>query len=79
MQKAETVKGFEKLSLTNQKMFQEFLDNFYCRQGIDARKTIIPQTVAMRSDKSNGSYLRFDYLVNGRATWLHVKSPTTWY
>lgn len=79
MQKAETVKGFEKLSPTNQKMFQEFLDNFYARQGIDTRETMIPQKVVMKSDKSNGAYLRFDYSVNGRATWLHVKNPTTWY
>lgn len=79
MQKAETVKGFKKLSPTNQKMFQEFLDHFYARQGIDTRETIIPQKVAMKRDKSNGVYLRFDYLLNNRATWLHVKNRTTWY
>lgn len=73
------IEGFDKLPETWGVVFKAFLKNFYARQGMDTRKTIVPQKVALKADKSNGAYLRFDYMVHGLDTWLHVISPNTWY
>jgi hypothetical protein len=74
---AENIKGFEKLT-KNADMFRKFLTNFYNSWGEEARETLVPLQVKFCKD-SSGSYLRFDYEVDGRKEWLHVKGPNTWY
>lgn len=79
MLKVAEVKGFEKLPAAWAEMFKAFLNNFYQRWGLEARETIVPLKVSFQRDASNGAYLRFDYTIYGRKTWLHVKNAVTWY
>ena len=74
---AETIKGFKKLT-KNADMFRKFLKNFYNSWGTETRETIEPISVKFCKD-SEGSYLRFDYKIDGRKEWLHVTGPNTWY
>lgn len=69
------IEGFDTLSV-NADMFSKFVVNFH--KSFE-NATIEPISVKFKKDKSNGAYLRFDYLINGRMEWLHVKSPSTWY
>lgn len=75
---AENVKGFDKL-IVNAELFRAFLNNFYNSWGLEARETIVPLKVAYKKDKANGAYLRFDYEIEGKREWLHVKGPNRWY
>jgi len=71
---AGEVKGYADLSEDDQRLFREFLSNFY------RGSTWIPEKVARKKDRSNGSYLRVDFEGDYRGhRWLHVKSPTVWY
>lgn len=74
---AEDVKGFDKLKV-NAELFRAFLKNYYYAQGIEVRQTIVPISVKYVKD-ADGAYLRFDYEIQGRRTWLHVKGPNYWY
>jgi hypothetical protein len=58
--------------------FNRFLVNFYNRWGLEARESIKPILVKHVKD-TNKSYLRFEYYMYGRRTWLHVKNAETWY
>lgn len=75
---AEHVKGFDKLA-SKADMFKQFFKNFYLGWGYEARKTIVPFEVKCCKDDANGAYLRFEYEINGRKDWQHVKNATTWY
>lgn len=77
MWKPEEVKGFSKLMAANQKLFRDFLKNFY--NAWEDPDRYEPISVSFKKDKANGAYLKFEYKVDGRRAWLHVKGPRTWY
>jgi len=74
MQVMENVKGFKKLSNDYKILFSEFMENFLNRW--EYPENHIPFKVRLKNDKSNGTYLRVDF-VDG--DWLHVKSASCWY
>lgn len=68
----EDVKGYNKLSEENKKLFTAFLNNFYKAWGEPEDHQ--PVKVKFVKDRS-GPYLRVDF--NGE--WFHVTGPNTWY
>lgn len=67
--KAEEVKGFKELSDTHQKIFSDFLHNWYKRWEYPERHQ--PLQVALKRDRGAGMYLRVDM---SDGDWYHVKS-----
>ena len=77
MVNAEQIKGFDKLSVENQRLFERFMGNFLGAQGIDARNEIVPQSVRFVSEGKE-HYLRFDFLRGKKESWLHVRGAHAW-
>ena len=77
MVNAEQIKGFDKLSVENQRLFERFLNNFMNAQGLEARSEIIPQSVRFVSEGKE-HYLRFDFLRSEKESWLHVRGAYSW-
>lgn len=71
--KPESVKGFAKLSPSDQETFKAFLRTYLSQYEHPERH--FPVKVKATRD-GNGPYLRVDF---GGDYWLHVKSPVTWY
>jgi hypothetical protein len=71
------VTGFDKLSVENQRLFEQFMGNFLSAQGIDARNEIVPQSVRFVSEGKE-HYLRFDFLRSQKESWLHIRSAYAW-
>ena len=73
----EHIKGFDKLSAENQRVFERFLINFLAAQGLKARNEIVPVSVRfVREGKER--YLRFDFMRGEKETWLHIRSAFSW-
>ena len=77
MVNAEQIKGFDKLSVENQRLFERFLSNFMNAQGLEARSEIIPQSVRFVGEGKE-HYLRFDFLRGEKESWLHVRGAYSW-
>lgn len=71
------IKGFYNLHEVAKNIFEGFLVNFYNRQGIEHRATIMPISVRVAKEQGR-QYIRFDYSERGIPTWLHVRGTTTW-
>jgi hypothetical protein len=74
LKQAEEVRGFDRLSREDQRLFQEYLKNFYAAW--EFPEQWIPVKVVRKYDRGNGSYLRVDFT---GSRWLHVKNAATWY
>lgn len=74
---AEQIRGFDKLSVENQRLFERFLSNFMNAQGLEARSEIVPQSVRFVSEHTE-KYLRFDFLRGQKESWLHIRSAYAW-
>ena len=74
---AEQIRGFDKLSVENQRLFERFLGNFMNAQGIKARSEIVPQSVRFVHEY-NEKYMRFDFLRGKKESWLHVRGAHAW-
>ena len=77
MVNAEQIKGFDKLSVENQRLFKQFLGNFMNAQGLEARSEIVPQSVRFVHEY-NEKYMRFDFLRGKKESWLHVRGAYAW-
>lgn len=72
--KAEEVKGFNKLTDIHQKIFKDFLGNWYKRWDHPERHQ--PTKVALKRDRGAGIYLRVDM---SDGDWYHIKSAITFF
>lgn len=66
----KNIKGFNKLSPTAARLFEQFYHNFT----VHTDENVVPIRVTEHRD-----HLKFYYKKNGMNDWLHVKGPNTWY
>ncbi len=71
---AEKISGYCCLNDSQAETFKAFWHNF-----LNGWETAVIIPCRVRYVQEDYPYIRFDFIINGRKSWLHVLDSETWY